>query len=511
MSAADSARSAGSLLLGSDIGSGSCKTLLATADGAVLARSAAPYELLYPQPGWAEYRPEDWYQAFCTTVRDVLAQTGADPARIEMACIVGITHDPVLLDDSGRVLRPAIHFNDQRTVAQCDDLRERFGDDALRRATNAVGTYWTWPQLQWVRDHEPEVWDRVASLIFPKDYVRWRLVGGDPGITDEIDAGGTLLFDPVQRTWIDPFVADLGLDRAALPRVVDPLEMVGRVSVQGAADTGLAAGTRVVAGTTDTAAEMLGMGAVAPGQAMLKLASVGRIAFVTDAPVSHEHVLDYRHLLDGLWYPGTATKYAAQAFRWLGDALWPDDAVNDYERMDASAAATPAGADGLLFLPHLLGQSAPLWNPRLTASFLGVGFQHHRGHFTRAVLEGVAFGLRDALEALRGLGLDADAFTLVGNGARSPLWRQITADVVGRTMVVPVERDAAFGAVLMAGMAADSIGRTPDEIRTRVRIETEIVPDPANRARYDDLFAIYRDANVALAPVSGALYDYRSR
>lgn len=526
----------GALLLGSDIGSGSCKTLLARDDGRVLARADAPYDLRYPQPGWAEYDPGDWYDAFCATVSAVLREVGVDARRIAAVCIVGITHDPVLLDAHGTVLRDAVHFNDQRCVGQVERLRDRWGGHVLERACNEVGTYWTWPQLLWIRENEPGVWSRTAGLLFPKDFVRWRLTGGPPNVTDHIDAAGTLLFDPRGSTWIDAFVDDLELARSVLPEVVDPFERVGAVCSAGARDTGLAEGTPVIAGTTDTAAEMLGMGALHAGQAMLKLASVGRIAFVSDRPTLHEHVLNYRHLIDGAWYPGTATKYAAQAFRWLRGALAPARAAHQrtprgvaadcaaadgapadaglrgmptYAEMDRWAADVPAGAQGMLFLPHLMGQSAPLWNPRLTASFLGIGFEHHLGHFVRAVLEGVAFGMRDALEAVRALGLDADEFFLVGNGAVSPLWRQIVADVVGRPLTVPRERDAAFGAVLMAGVAAGVLDPEPSSLRRWIGAEAYVEPHPERRETYDSLFGIYRRANAATAAVAGELYDLR--
>ena len=496
-----------SLVLGSDIGSGSCKTLLAEQGGSVVARADAPYELRYPRPGWAEYDPEDWYAAFRTSVRDVIAQVEGAADRIDAICIVGITHDPVLLDDANQPVRPAIHFNDQRTTAQCADLTERFGAAALERAINAVGTYWTWPQLQWIRDHEPEVWRRIRTMVFPKDWVRWRVTGGDPGLTDEIDAGGTLLFDPRGRSWIEAFVNDLGLSHEVLPRIADPFDQVGEVGARAAAETGLRVGTPVLAGTTDTAAEMLGIGGLEPGDGMLKLASVGRIAMVAPAPVPHEHVLNYRHLLPDRWYPGTATKYAAQAYRWLADALWPDVEPNDYVRMDAAAASVPPGSGGMLFLPHLLGQSAPLWNPRLKGAFLGLGFEHHRDHVTRAVLEGVAYAMRDALDALFDLGLDAERFQLVGNGARSPLWRQIVTDVVQRPLTIPAERDAAYGAVLMAEIATGGLSRRADAIRARVHVEAEVVPDAARMATYERLFELYREANRSLEHVSGELYD----
>lgn len=496
-------------ILGSDIGSGSCKTLISTVDGNVVARSAASYSPHYPQPGWVEYRPDDWYDAFCQSARDALAASSVDPAQILSVAIVGITHDAVLLGSRGQVLRPAIHFNDQRCLEELQSLVDIWGDEILSRTCNSASTLWTWPQLEWIRKHRPQTWSEVRHILFPKDYVRTRLTGEAPTFTDTIDAAGTLLFDPRAQEWIAPFTEALGVPGNWLPNARHPLEGAGTVSRSGSADSGLAIGTPVVVGTTDTAAELLAAGAVVPGRLVLKLASVGRIAFTATSPLLHRHVLNYPHILDGVWYPGTATKYAAHAFQWLREALWKGVDENGYERMDLAAAEIEPGSDGLIFLPHLMGESAPLWNPILTASFVGVGLHHHLGHFTRSVLEGVAFAMRDAWEAVRDLGLDGDRVALVGNGASSPLWSQIIADVFGRPIFVPTERDAAFGAVLLGAIALGALDAQPAALESVVHREALRRPSPSNTDLYDELFAIYRKADKSTGAVAGLLYDFR--
>jgi xylulokinase len=266
--------------------------------------------------------------------------------------------------------------------------------------------------------------------------------------------------------------------------------MESQVSAQGALDTGLHEGTPVLIGTTDTAAEMLAAGAFFPGQGTIKLASVGRIAFIAPNAVPHQHVLNYPYLLNKLWYPGTAMKYAASAYRWLRESLWDDIPDNVYQTMDAAAESTPEGAHGLLFLPHLMGQSAPLWDGKLSGAFLGVTLDHQLGHFTRAVLEGVAFGIRDAFTAVNELGLDASEIFLIGDGARSPLWRQIIANVMNRPITLPAEPDAAYGAALMAGIAVGNFAGTPESLQSLVAAEAQCEPQPPGVQIYDELFHI---------------------
>lgn len=497
-------------LLGSDIGSGSCKTLLADSNANVVARANAPYTISHPHPDWSEYDPEDWYTAFRDTVHDVLRQSDINAGDIAAICIVGITHDPVLLDDRENVLRPSIHFNDRRSLPQCTDLETQWGDAILTRATNAMGPLWTYPQLLWVKQHEPDVWERISRVIFPKDYVRERLTAPAHGnLTDWIEASGTLLFDPVERTWIDDFVTSLGLTASHFAQTEAPTDIAGHVSESAAADTGLRAGTPVLIGTTDTAAEMLAAGCVAPGMGMVKLASVGRIAFITEQPVRHTNILNYP-FFESLWYPGTATKYAASAYRWLHESLWKDVSPNDYKTMDAAAEKTPLGADGLIFLPHLMGQFAPYWNPQLSGAFLGVNLVHDLGHFTRAVLEGVAFNIREALEDAGTLGLHAHTTMLIGNGASSPLWSQILADVLGRTLHIPKERDAAYGAVLLAGRHARTLPPEFDRLGTYASVERVCYPLEKAQERYNTLFGLYRDANDAVQAISERLTAFRA-
>ncbi|MCI0679254.1 MAG: hypothetical protein L0Z63_09490 [Actinobacteria bacterium] len=497
------------LILASDLGSGACKTVLIDARGRVRATAHREYPTFYPRPGWAEQDPDDWFTAFAATVVEVLDVSEAKPEDILAVGIVGVTHNAILLDAQQRPLGPSILMFDARSAAEVQSIKERWGPEVGRRTLNSVSTVWTWPHLEWVRRHRPEAWSSAAHIVFQKDYVRNRLAPSL--VTDHIEASGTLLFDPVEGVWIDDFLTDLGLSQDRLPDVVDPGAVVGAVGAEGASATGLLVGTPVIAGTTDTVAEMVGSAAVVPGAATIKLASVGRIALVTKDPIPAPSVLNYRHVFEGLWYPGTASKYAASAYRWLREAFWPElaDAADAYELMDEAASSVPAGAEGLIFHPHLNGQWAPYWDDELRGAFLGVTSRHSKAHFTRATLEGVAFAIRDALDSLSTLGPAIEDLRLIGRGARSHLWTEVLSNVIARPLSVPAQVDAAFGSALITAMSVGVIDHTPEAIRRLAATTTRRV-EPATQivGIYEALFEQYRDSVSSIRSVSKGLFDF---
>lgn len=404
-------------VVASDIGSGGCKTAVINTSGKVISEAQEEYPNYYPHAGWVEQNPEDWYRAFCHTVNSVLKQSKIDLKKVLGVGIVGVTHNFVLLDKNERPLSPSILCFDTRSAKQAKEIEERWGaEHILNKTFNDANSIWSWPQLLWVRENNPEAWQITRHLLFQKDYVRHRLTSSI--LTDYIDAHGSLLFDPIKREWIWSFCDDLELDRSWLPEVVAPLDVVAKVGPKGAADTGLAEGTPVIAGTTDTVAEVLGSGANQPGLATVKLASVGRIAVVTTEPIYSHHIMNYHHVWDDLWYPGNGSKSAATSYRWLKDILWSDNQDKAiYKKMDAEAETIPPGSNGLLFHPHLLGEWAPHWNDRLRGNLIGLTARHTRPHITRAVLEGVALSLKDALAELEGLGANVKEIRLIGQGA----------------------------------------------------------------------------------------------
>jgi xylulokinase len=299
---------------------------------------------------------------------------------------------------------------------------------------------------------------------------------------------------------------------SVLPPVLAPETIAGVVSQSGATDSGLLAGTPVITGTTDTAAEVFGSGALRPGQAIVKLASVGRIMLVMEQPLDDPHCLNYRHILSDQWYPGSVTKHGAGAYRWLRQMLWPElDGQDAYQEMDEAAGQVQAGCDGLFFQPHLSGEYAPQWDPKLRASFVGITIRHGRAHFTRAVLEGVAFQIRAALDQLLSIGGRYEEIRLIGGGANSRLWGQLMADVLGSELLVPVERSAAYGAGILAGRSTNLYPSDVDGLDELIRIGQRFLPLDSSRSRYDQLFNIFKQIDTALANISHKIEDLETR
>jgi xylulokinase len=405
----------------------------------------------------------------------------------------------VLLDDDGRTLRPAILWSDQRSSSEARELQERDGEQILRTALNRPSPTWTLPQLMWVRRHEPAVAAATQRVMVAKDWVRWRLSG--TWHTDLTDAVGTLLWDYEAAQWSGWLCELAGWDPHTLPPVVQPAAIVGSVTNAAAAQCGLMAGTPVVCGTSDTSAEAYGAGADVQGAGVLKLATAATVSIVGESPHIHSTLINYPFAIPGLWYTISATNSCASAHRWLRDQFFMrpgDDGSAVFAEMDRLAGETPPGADGLLFHPYLLGERAPYWDPRLRADFVGITMRHERGHFVRALYEGIAFSLRDVLGQFRDRGLELREARIIGGGARSALWRQVVADVLQLRVVLPEKSDASFGAALLAGVG---IGLFADE-RAAARLnqgeQAVHEPDPARAKRYSELFELYRETKSRL-------------
>ena len=490
-------------VLASDLGSGGCKTVILNEQGRAVGNGAGEYPTFYPPPRRVDPNPDDGYQAFVQTRRRAIPQTGIAATEIAMIGLVGVTHNTVLLDENDHPLRNCILTFDRRSQAQCRQIAEKWGEQVFNQTLNGVSPLWTWPQLLWLKQCEPDVWAATRRVLFQKDYVRHRLAPAH--VTDSIDAAGTLLFNPVTATWVGNFCDEVGLLPSMRPKVAAPMEIVSEVSHAAAQETGLAPGTPVIAGTTDTVAEVFGSGLLRPGQGMVKLASVGRLAVVSPSPVFNPNILNYRHVLPGLWYPGSGTKSAATVPRWLRDNLWQQP---DFAGMDQAAAKIPPGSEGLLFQPHLLGEWAPYWDDNLRANFIGATMRHTQGHFTRAALEGVAFALRDAIEGLAKIGLRYQEYRLIGGGAKSQLWSQIVCDVFVQEMLLPQEQDAAYGAALITGAAAGLFDSSPESIQKLIQIERQLEPDAARHAIYSKLFGIYQEAGQKLHNIAHRLTTF---
>jgi xylulokinase len=445
-------------VLGIDVGTGGSRALLLGEDGRLIASTTADHApFRSPQAAWAEQDPDDWWRASQEAVRSLLTRTGVSPKAISAVGLSGQMHGAVLLDGGGRVLRPAIIWCDQRTEQECRWLNERVGPARLLELTaNPALTNFTLTKLLWVRTHEPSIWSRVKRVLLPKDYIRYRLSG--EFAIDVADASGTLMLDVVGRRWSQEMMDIVGIDASVLPALFESPEVCARVSEQGAASTGLPAGTPIVAGAGDQAAGAVGMGITRPGTVSATLGTSGVVFAATDRPFLDPggRLHTFCHAIPDRWHVMGVTQAAGLSLRWLRDQYGLSEAGDRaYEAMVMEASAVPPGADGVLWAPYLMGERTPHLDPNVRAALLGLAASHSRGHVVRAVMEGVAFSLRDSFTIFAELGLPVGKVRAGGGGARSDVWRQIQADVYGMSVeTVETEEGAGYGAALLAGVGA---------------------------------------------------------
>ena len=494
-------------ILGVDLGAGSLKATLIDEDGATLAEAAAPITTLTPQPGWSEQDPTGWWQALCAVIPQVLEKAGLPAREIAAVGVSAGAHIAVLEDADGRVIRPAIMWNDQRSVAEAAELHERAGETIIAKGLNRANPTWSLCQLAWLRKHEPDAIARTKRLYIAKDWLRSRLTGD--WTTDYSDVLGALMSDVETRGW-SPELCDLiGWDRATLPPVGEPSDIAGKVTAAAAQATGLAEGTPVVIGSNDTTVELYGAGAIEAGQGAIKLATAGVVFLACARPEVHPPVSCYPHIMPGLWYMASGINACATAHRWVRDTFFADlPQETAFAEMDRMAAGIAPGCDGLIFHPYLMGERAPHWDPKLRGDFIGLTLGHTRAHFARACYEGIAFALNDVLRTAKDLsGASFGDMRLLGGGARSATWRQIIADVTGLTVKVPANGDASFGAALVAAVGA-GIFATPEEaVRRCAKITEENLPDAARHRIYGRSFEIYDQARRGLTALNHRLHD----
>lgn len=482
-------------LLGIDFGGGASKATLLSAAGRVVATHTVEYPTHYPAPGFVEQDPEDWVRAAKENIRALLGESGIDPKDVAALAFDAATHTAVLCDENYRALRPAIYWTDTRSVGEVAYLKERCGDLIFDRAYHRPDTIWTLPQVMWVKKNEPDVWAKTKKIFFAKDYVRHYFTGDY--VTDVIEAEGSMLFDYRTLSWSDELCGVLGLDPATLPKTVRPTDVAGTVTKAAAEATGIPAGTVVYCGTTDTVTEIYAAGAVERGDVTVKLATAGRICVISERPVRDVNLINYSHVVDGLWYPGTATKSCAASNRWFRDTFG-----GDYRTLDEMAATVEPGCGGLVFHPYLNGELTPYANPNLSGSFTGIRACHTKAHFARAVLEGVAFSMLDCERALQEIGLSHKArATMIGMGGKSPLWRQILSDVLGIRLTVKKYSDSSFGTAMLAGVAAGIFDGFASAVALCNGDVSETLPDPEKHELYQTYFKRYKAITDALAPI----------
>ncbi len=487
-------------LLGIDVSTTGVKALLIDDNGEIVASATTPLQLSTPRPLWSEQHPHDWWQAAIVSIKSVLRET--DAADIAGIGLTGQMHGLVLLDESGEVLRPAILWNDQRCGDQCDEIRASLGKERLIRISgNDALTGFTAPKILWVRQHEPEIYDRARHVLLPKDYLRYKLT--HEYAMDKADGSGTLLFDLEKRDWSNETLGATRIPAEWLPKTFEGPEITGRVTQAAAEATGLREGTPVVAGGGDQAAQAVGVGAIRPGVLAVTLGTSGVVFAATKSPLIEPEgrLHAFCHAVPGRWHLMGVMLSAAGSLQWYRDTLAPNVS---FEELVNEAAGIPPGSDGLLFLPYLCGERTPYPDPLARGAWVGLTMRHTRGHLTRAVIEGISFGIKDIFSLMQNAGAgDVDQVRVSGGGAKSAVWRQILADILGTELVtVNTTEGAAYGVALLAGLPAGVWSNVDEACAQTIRVTDRVSPNAANIARYDEMYRHYQSLYPTLRPVA---------
>jgi xylulokinase len=491
------------LFLGLDVGTSGVKAILVAASGDVVASATSPLTMQTPHPGWAEQDPEAWWQATLASIDAVRGKR--KDARIAAIGISGQMHSSVFLDRSGAVIRPALLWCDGRTTAECAEITTRVGGEERLRdlASNPALEGFTLPKVLWLRKHEPDAFARLATVLLPKDYIRYRLTG--ELATEPSDASATLMYDTAHLRWSEEIMRAVDLPMSLLPNVGPSAGVLGRVTAEVAARTGIDAGVPVVGGGADNACGAAGVGVIAPGEVVTSWGTSGTVLAPTARPLVDPRLRAHTfcHVLPDVWYLMGVVLTAGGAFSWYQEQLARELAgVSDAAaRLDAEAASVPRGAEGVTFLPYLQGERTPHRDAAARGAILGLSLAHTRAHLTRAVLEGITFALRDSVTILQGLGLAPSHLLLTGGGAKSKLLRQLQAEIFGLPVTtVNREEGPAYGAALLAAVGA---GAFPD---LRAAVEATLtrapleVPEPSAHEEYAQPYARFRNAFPAARP-----------
>jgi xylulokinase len=486
-------------ILAHDLGTTGNKATLFDAQGRLLGSAFASYETDYPQPNWAEQNPDDWWDAVCVTTRQLLAQSGVDPAEIAGVGFSGQMMGVVPLGKEGQPLRSCIIWADQRAQAQSQRLADLCGADAVYETCGHLPSpAYTGPKILWLRDHQPQIYQEAICFLHPKDYIAYRLTG--VCATDYSDASGTLLFDLATRQWQPDFLAKLDLPVEKLPGLYPSTGVVGEVTGEAAQATGLRPGTPVIIGGGDGSAAGIGAGVIEAGDAYCNIGSSGWISVAGDRPLPdpQRRTITFHHVHPERYAPMGVMQAAGGARQWSWKRL-AEDALD----LDATAAQVPAGSGGLLFLPYLLGERSPHWNPLARGTLVGLTMNHGKAEVARATLEGVAFNLRLILDALVEQAPGITAMRFIGGGSRSPLWQQILADALNLPVhVLSLQGDAtSWGAAVAAGVG---VGIYDWSIASQGSVVERVVdPDPVTAALYAERVRVYADIYRALEPIYG--------
>jgi xylulokinase len=491
-----------SITLGIDIGTSGTKTLAIDERGTIIASASAVYPCEHPRPGWSEQDPELWWTATVATIRDVLSKAHLKPADVAGVGLSGQMHGSVFLDADGKVIRPALLWNDQRTAAECAEIESRAGgrESLIRMVGNPALTGFTAPKLLWVRNQEPQNWEKVRQVLLPKDYIRYRLTG--TYATEVSDASGTLLLDVANRCWSSELLSKLEIDPALLPPCYESPEVSATVGPLGSESSGLARGTQVVGGGGDQPAGAVGNGIVRPGAVSATMGTSGVVFAHTNEPGFDPLGRLQRgcHAVPGAWHVMGVVLAAGGSFQWYRNQLAQAETaaaasrgVDPYFLLTDEAALAGPGAEGLFFLPYLTGERTPHFDPDAKGGWIGLTVRHGKPHLIRAVLEGATYAMRDSLELIREMGVELTQIRLSGGGARNALWRQIQADIYGHDVVtINAAEGPAFGVALLAQVGIGGFKSVPEACDATIQVVETTPVDPRARTFYDRGYSIYQ-------------------
>jgi xylulokinase len=491
-----------SVYLGIDIGTSGAKTLAMDASGKILAQAMATYPCHHPKPLWSEQDPDDWWDATVNTVRAVVKQAKLKPADVKAIGLSGQMHGSVFLDKRNQVIRRALLWNDQRTAAECEEIEKRAGGrkQLIKMVANPALTGFTAPKILWLRNNEPKNFAKLAKVLLPKDDIRRRLTG--EYATEVSDASGMLLLDVVKRQWSKPLLSKLELDESLFGKCYESEEVTGRLTSETAKLLGLSTDCLVVGGAGDCAAGAVGNGIVRKGVLSTSIGTSGVVFVHSDTPqVDPEGRLHtFCHAVHGKWHMMGVTLAAGGSLQWFRNALCETVAIvakrskiDVYDVLTEEAAVTPPGAEGLLFLPYLAGERTPHADPLARGAFVGLTLKHTRGHLVRAILEGVTYSLRDCLAIIEEQGVTVKQVRASGGGAKSGFWRQMQADVLGKSVVtMAADEGPAYGVALLAAVGAGEYKDVVEACDATIRTTSETKTNSAARKQYDAAFPVYQ-------------------
>jgi xylulokinase len=488
-------------LLGIDIGTSGTKTLICNHKGIVLATAMAEHGIQSPKPGWSEQDPREWWAATIAATKAVIKKAKLKPADITGIGLSGQMHGSVFLGDGDKPLRPALLWNDQRTAAQCAEIESKAGGRAalIELVANPALTGFTAPKILWVRQHEPRVYEKTKHILLPKDYIRYCMTG--EYATEVSDASGTLLLDVVNRTWSDKLLGLLQIDKAFLPRLHESPEITGVLNAQAARSLGLNAGTPVVGGAGDQAAGAVGNGIVTAGIVSATLGTSGVMFAHSESPTRDPlgRVHTMCHAVPGKWCVFGCMLSAGGSFQWFRNTLGAAESaaakklkVDPYQLLVNEAATAPLGSEGLFFLPYLTGERCPHPDPAARGGWIGITSRTTRAMMIRSLLEGVTFGMRDALEIMRSMNITVKEVRGSGGGARSDFWRQLQADIYQSPLVITNAAEGpAYGVALLAGVGTGVWSSVEQACKASIRGVTKVSPNKKRMAAYDRAFGVY--------------------